>query len=68
MDRPKRRKLLVASIGVATVSYAMLACGKNQAQDQPPGNLAVYIPPEGGPQAPTPVIDSGAPPKDGSAG
>jgi hypothetical protein len=56
MDRPKRRKLLVASIGVATVSYAMLACGKNQSQNQPPGNLAIaYPPPDAAPIAPTPA-------------
>lgn len=52
MDRPKRRKLLVASIGVATLSYAMLACGKKQ----PPGNLAIaYPPPDAAPVVPTPV-------------
>jgi hypothetical protein len=30
MDRPKRRSLLVASVGIATVSYALAACGKDQ--------------------------------------
>jgi hypothetical protein len=39
-QRPKRRMLLVASIGVATVSYAVAACEK-----QPAGNLAPPQPP-----------------------
>lgn len=30
MDRPKRRKLLVASVGVASISYVLAACGKDQ--------------------------------------
>ena len=30
MDRPKRRKLLVASVGVASISYVVAACGKDQ--------------------------------------
>jgi hypothetical protein len=30
MDRPKRRSLLVASVGIATVSYVLAACGKDQ--------------------------------------
>jgi hypothetical protein len=30
MNRPKRRSLLVASVGIATVSYVLAACGKDQ--------------------------------------
>ncbi len=61
-DRPRRRKLLVASLGVATVTYA-LACGKTS----PPGNLAqpVTVEPVGNPMAPPenvePSIDAAAP-------
>lgn len=60
MDRPRRRKLLVASVGVATVSYVLLtACGK---ENTPPvsGNLPAPpptdpIPVTGNLPAPPPV-------------
>jgi hypothetical protein len=69
VERPGRRKLLVASIGVATVSYALLtSCDRPPISGnlpspppQPPvvGNLPAPPPPDGGPE-PAPGGDAGA--------
>jgi hypothetical protein len=68
MRPPSPRKLLVASIGVATVSYTLVAC------EPPPisGNLPAPPPPPPPPTvpivgnlpAPPPPPDAGAPPPD----
>lgn len=70
MRRPSPRKLLVASIGVATVSYTLAAC------DKPPvsGNLPAPPPPPTTPivgnlpAPPPPPPDAGAPPSASDAG
>jgi hypothetical protein len=70
MRPPSPRKLLVASVGVATVSYALVAC------DKPPvtGNLPAPPPPPpsipivGNLPAPPPPPDAGAPPAAPDAG
>lgn len=56
----KGRKLLVASIGVAAVTYA---CNKEQERPQPVGNLMAPVPFDSG--APAPTTDS---PDSGTAG
>ena len=56
MDRPKRRSLLVASVGIATVSYALAACGKDQHPVS--GNLPA---PEPTPTQTTPPVTGNLP-------
>jgi hypothetical protein len=78
MDRPKRRSLLVASVGIATVSY-VLACGKQQpvsgnlpapepTQSTPPvtGNLPAP-PPMDAAATPTTTSTAPTPPTSASA-
>lgn len=50
MDRPQRRKLLVASVGIASISYALAACGKTHPIS---GNLPA---PDPTPPTATPIV------------
>ncbi|HVH45605.1 MAG TPA: hypothetical protein VM925_24795 [Labilithrix sp.] len=68
MDGPKRRKLLVASVGIASISY-VLACSKSQ---QPvTGNLPAPPPTETTPisgNLPAPEPMDAAPPLERDSG
>ncbi|HVH45606.1 MAG TPA: hypothetical protein VM925_24800 [Labilithrix sp.] len=56
-DRPRRRKLLVASVGIASVSYVVgVACIENSTS----GNLPAPPPSDGS------TVDRGPPPTSGN--